>query len=199
MITTSDIWQNSSSNSNTTNQSFYCPSSFDFNNSSNLSHYHTMDNNNYDYQPLPDVSSSSYLIDPYSHMFTNNYSIDPYTTQTSYNSTSMDYSSSAYISTTDSYQHLHPMYANTNVTTPPVSSYLLSSSIDIQPDYQSTTSQGDSTMIKMRSHDGMYTNSWCSTSSRNGCQPVFFSFSFACTTKKRMRERRCPFSSHISI
>ncbi|CAF3909451.1 unnamed protein product [Rotaria sp. Silwood1] len=157
MITTSDIWQTSSSNSNTLNQSFYFPSSFDFNNSSNPSQYHTIDNNNYDYQSLPDVSSS-YLIDPYSHMFTNNYSIDPYTTQTTYNSTSMDYSSSSYISTTttttDSYQHLHPMYTNTNVTVPPVSSYMSSSpSIDIQPDYQSTTSQWDSTMIKIRSHD----------------------------------------------
>jgi hypothetical protein len=116
-----------------------------------------MDNNNYDYQSLPDVSSS-YLIDPYSHMFANNYSIDSYSTQTSYNSTSMDYSSSTYIPTTDSYQHLHPMYTNTNVVAPPVSSYL-SSSIDIQPDYQSTTTQWDSAMIKMRSHDSMYTNS----------------------------------------
>ncbi|CAF1132191.1 unnamed protein product [Rotaria sordida] len=155
MITTSDIWQTSSSNSNTLNQSFYFPSSFDFNNSSNPSQYHTIDNNNYDYQTLPDVSPS-YLIDPYSHMFTNNYSIDPYTNQTTYNSTSMDYSSSTYISTatttTDSYQHLHPMYTNTNITVPSVSSY-----IDIQPDYQSTTtttsSQWDSTMMKMHSHD----------------------------------------------
>jgi len=159
MITTSDIWQTSSSNSNTINQSFYFPSSFDFNNSSNPSQYHTIDSNNYDYQSLPDVSSS-YLIDPYSHMFANNYSIDPYSTQTAYNSTSMDYSSSTYISTTDSYQHLHPMYTNTNVVAPPVSSYLSSSSsIDIQPDYQSTTSQWDSAMIKMRCHDGTYTNS----------------------------------------
>ncbi|CAF3516579.1 unnamed protein product [Rotaria sordida] len=154
MITTSDIWQTSSSNSNTLNQSFYFPSSFDFNNSSNPSQYQTIDNNNYDYQTLPDVSPS-YLIDPYSHMFTNNYSIDPYTNQTTYNSTSMDYSSSTYISTattTDSYQHLHPMYTNTNITVPSVSSY-----IDIQPDYQSTTtttsSQWDSTMMKMHSHD----------------------------------------------
>jgi hypothetical protein len=155
MITTSDIWQTSSSNSNTINQSFYFPSSFDFNNASNPSQYHTMDTNNYDYQSLPDVSSS-YLIDPYSHMFTNNYSIDPYSIQTAYNTTSMDYSSSSYISTTDSYQHLHPMYANTNV---PVSSYLSSSSIDIQPDYQSTTTQWDSAMIKMRSHESMYSSS----------------------------------------
>ena len=171
MITTSDIWQSSSSNSNTINQSFYFPSSLDFNNSSNLSQYHTIDNDNYDYQSLPDVSSS-YLIDPYSHMFTNNYSIDPYSIQTAYNtSTSMDYSSSSYISTTDSYQHLHPMYTNTNIYAPPVSS-----SIDIQPDYQSTTTttQWDSAMIKIRSHDSMYTNSLYSTSSRNGCQPVFF-------------------------
>jgi len=188
MITTSDIWQTSSTNSNTINQSFYFPSSFDFNNSSNPNQYHTMDNNNYDYQSLPDVSSS-YLIDPYSHMFTNNYSIDPYSTSTSYNSTSMDYSSSGYISTTDSYQHAHPMYTNV----PPVSS-----SLDIQPDYQSTTSQWDSAMIKMRSHDGMYTNSLCSIASRNGCQPVSFFF-FFCLCKKKTRERRCPFSSHISI
>jgi hypothetical protein len=158
MITTSDIWQTSSSNSNTINQSFYFPSSFDFNNSSNPSQYHTIDNNNYDYQSLPDVSSS-YLIDPYSHMFTNNYSMDPYSTQTGYNPTSMDYSSSTYISSTDSYQHLHPMYTNTNVIAPPVSSYFSSSSMDIQPDYQSTTSQWDSPMIKMRSHESMYTNS----------------------------------------
>ncbi|CAF1171717.1 unnamed protein product [Adineta steineri] len=161
MITTSDIWQTSSSNSNTINQSFYFPSSFDFNNTSNPNQYHTMDNNNYDYNSLPDVSSSSastYLMDPYSHMFTNNYPIDPYSTQTSYNSTSMDYTSSTYLSTTtDSYQHLHPMYTNTNgMTIPPASSYLSSSSsscIDIQPDYQSTMSQWDSTMIKMRTHD----------------------------------------------
>jgi hypothetical protein len=161
MITTSDLWQTSSSNSNTINQSFYFPSSFDFNSSSsNPSQYHLMDNNNYDYQSLPDVSSS-YLIDPYAHMFTNNYSIDPYSTQTAYNPPSMDYSSSTYISTTDSYQHLHPMYTNTNVVAPPVSSYFSSSSssIDIQPEYQSTTSQWDSAMIKMRSHDSMYTNS----------------------------------------
>ncbi|CAF1560008.1 unnamed protein product, partial [Rotaria sordida] len=110
-----NIEQNSSSNSNTLNQSFYFPSSFDFNSSSNPSQYHTTDNNNYDYQLLPDVSSS-YLIDPYFHMFIDNYPIDPYTTQTTYNSTSMDYSSSTYISTTtpptttDSHQHLRPMY-----------------------------------------------------------------------------------------
>lgn len=165
MITTSDTWQTSSS----TNQSFYFPTSFDLNSSSNPSQYHTIDNNNYDYQSLPDISSS-YLIDPYSHMFANNYSIDPYSTQTAYNSTSMDYTSSTYISTTDSYQHLHPMYTNTNVIAPPVSS---SSSFDIHPDYQSTTSQWDSTMIKMRSHESMYTNS----QSRNGWQPVFFSSS----------------------
>ena len=152
MITTSDIWQTSSSNSNTINQSFYFPSSFDFNNSSNPNQYHTMDNNNYDYQSLPDVSSS-YLIDPYAHMFTNNYSVDPYSTQTSMDYTS---SSSAYISTTDTYQYGHPMYTNTNMNIPPVSS---ASAFDIQPDYQSTTLQWDSTMIKMRSHDGMYTNS----------------------------------------
>ncbi|CAF1001081.1 unnamed protein product [Adineta steineri] len=162
MITTSDIWQTSSSNSNTINQSFYFPSSFDFNNTSNPNQYHTMDNNNYDYNSLPDVSSSSasastYLMDPYSHMFTNNYPVDPYSTQTSYNSTSMDYTSSTYLSTTDSYQHLHPMYTNTNgMTIPPASSYISSPSsscIDIQPDYQSTMSQWDSTMIKMRTHD----------------------------------------------
>ena len=146
MITTSDLWQTStlSSNSNSINQSFYFPSTSDL----NPSQYHTIDNNNYDYQTLPDASSS-YLIDPYSHMFTNNYSIDPYTTQTIYNTTSMDYSSSTY---TDSYQHLHPMYTNSNVVLPPVSS---SSYMDIQPDYQSTSTQWDSSMIKMRSHDSM--------------------------------------------
>jgi hypothetical protein len=162
MITTSDLWQTSSSNSNPINQSFYFPSSFDFNpSSSNPSQYHPMDNSNYDYQSLPDVSSS-YLIDPYAHMFTNNYSIDSYTTQTAYNPPSMDYSSSTYISPTDSYQNLHPMYTNTNVVAAPVPSYFSSSlsSIDIQPEYQSTTtSQWDSAMIKMRSHDSMYTNS----------------------------------------
>ncbi|UJR13959.1 hypothetical protein I4U23_000962 [Adineta vaga] len=159
-ITTSDMWQTTSSlpttNSNTINQSFYFPTSFDFNHTSNSNQYQTTDNNNYDYQPLPDASSS-YLIDPYSNMFTNNYSIDPYSSQTpSYNSTSMDYSSSTYMSTTDSYQHFHPMYTNTNMTMPSVPSYLSStpsSSIDIQPDYQSTMSQWDSTMIKMRTHD----------------------------------------------
>jgi len=184
MITTSDIWQTSSTNSNTINQSFYFPSSFDFNNSSNPNQYHTMENNNYDYQSLPDVSSS-YLIDPYSHMFTNNYSIDPYSTSTAYNSTSMDYSSSGYISTTDSYQHAHPMYTNV----PPVSS-----SLDIQPDYQSTTSQWDSAMIKMRSHDGMYVfysiQKW---------MPTCLFFFLLLSVQKKTRERRCPFSSHISI
>ena len=199
MITTGDIWQTSSSNSNSINQSFYFPTSFDLNSSSNPSQYHPMDTNNYDYQSLPDVSSS-YLIDPYAHMFTNNYSIDPYATQTAYNPPAMDYSSSTYISTADSYQHLHPMYANSNVVaSPPVSSsYFSSSSIDIQAEYQSTTSQWDSAMIRMRSHDSMYTNSKCSTSSRNGCQPVFF-FPRLPVQKKERRERRCPFSSHISI
>ncbi|CAF2066253.1 unnamed protein product [Rotaria magnacalcarata] len=81
--------------SNTINQSFYFPSSFDINNSSNPSQYHTIDNMNYDYQLLPDISSS-YLIDPHSHTYTNNCSIDPYSTETTYNSTSMNYSSSTY-------------------------------------------------------------------------------------------------------
>lgn len=161
ITTTSDLWQSPSPNSNTINQSFYFQSSFDFNHSTNPSQYHTIENNSYDYQLLPDVSSS-YLIDPYSQLLTNSYSIDPYSSaQTTYNSTSMDYSSSTYASTTDSYQHVHPMYNNTNVTATPVSSYFPSSSspFDIQSNYQSTSSQWDSTGMKMYSHDGMYTNS----------------------------------------
>ena len=194
------MWQPTSSSSsvplvdnNANNQSFYFPSSFDFNHTPNAVQYQTTENN-YDYQALSDTSSS-YLIDPYSHMFTNNYSMNPYTSQTSsYNAPSMDYPSSTYMSTTDSYPNLHSMYTNTTMTAPPplIPSYLSStsssSSIDIQPDYQSTMSQWDSSMIKLPSHDGMY----YSTSSRNGCQPVpvfFFFFPFTCTLKKNIEEK----------
>lgn len=152
MFNTGDLWSNSSSNSNTTttNQSFYFPSSFDFNSNP----YHSFDNQTYDYQTLPDVSSS-YLIDPYSHMFTNNYSIDPtYSTSTGYNTSAMDYSSSTYIPTTDTYQAMPSMYPNVAVV-PPSSNYFASSSAT---EYPSSTSQWDSTMIKMRSDESTYTN-----------------------------------------
>jgi len=174
MLASSDLWQSTSTNSNSLNQSFYFPPSFDFNSSTTNPNqqYHTTDNTNYDYHTLPDTTTS-YLVDPYSHMFPTNYSFDPYTTttttttQTAYNSTPMDYSSSTYLSSTDTYSHLHPIYTNTNVLTPPVSSSSYfsssSSSLDIQPDYQSssstTTSQWDSTMIKMPSHESTYSNS----------------------------------------
>ncbi|CAF1445151.1 unnamed protein product [Adineta ricciae] len=163
IVTTSDVWQSTSSsssvavvNNNASNQSFYFPSSFDFNHTPHAVQYQTIENN-YDYQPLPDASSS-YLTDPYSHMFTNSYSMNPYTSQTSsYNAPSMDYPSSTYMSTTDPYPNLHSMYTNTTTTAPPVPSYLsstsLSSSIDIQPDYQSTMPQWDSAMMKLPSHD----------------------------------------------
>ena len=192
------MWQSTTSSSsvavvnhNTSNQSFYFPSSFDFNHTPNAVQYQTIENN-YDYQPLPDTSSS-YLIDPYSHMFTNNYSMNPYTSQTSsYNAPSMDYSSSTYMSTTEPYPNLHTMYTNTTAMAPPVSSYLsstsLSSSNDIQPDYQPPMSQWDSAMIKLPSHDGMY----YSTSSRNGCQSVpvfFFFFSFHLYIENKIEEK----------
>jgi len=132
MMTTSDIWQSSPSNSNTNYQSLYFPSSFDFNNSKQ---YHTTDNNHFDYQ------SSSYLIDPYSHTFPNNYSTNSYSTQTVYNSTSME--SSTYFTPIDSYQNFHSIYTDPNRTLPSSSS----------------SSQWDLGTIKMPNHDGMYINS----------------------------------------
>ena len=138
-MATNDLWQSSTSNYSP----LYLPISCDLtNSSSDLCQYHTMENN-FDYQPLPDISSS-YLIDPYSPMFTNNYSIDPYSM----------YSTSTYISPTDSHQHLDPMYTNANVTVPSASS-----STDIQPDYRSISSPWDSSTIKIDGHNGMYTNS----------------------------------------
>ncbi|CAF1010386.1 unnamed protein product [Rotaria sp. Silwood1] len=101
MITTNDIYQSSLSNSNTNYQSFYFPSSIDFNNSNQ---YH------FDYQ------SSTHHIDPYSNIFPNNSSIDPYSTQTIYNSTSIE--SSTYMPPTDSYQTLHSVYIHSNATIP---------------------------------------------------------------------------------
>lgn len=155
MFNTGDFWSYSSSNSTTTNQSFYFPSSFDL----NPNQYHSFENPNYDYSTLPDVSSSSsssYLIDPYSHMFTNNYSLDPsYSTSTGYNPSPMDYSSSTYMSTTDAYQPIPSMYSNSNVVIPSSTSYFSSSSTTSE--YPSTLSQWDSPMIKMRSDDSTYT------------------------------------------
>ena len=146
MMTTSDPWPSSTSNSNTNYQSFYFPSSLNFNNSNQ---YHTTDNNQFDYQTSSDISSS-YLIDPYSHIFPNNYSMDSYSTPAVvYNSTPME--SSPYISPTDSYQHLHSIYTDPNIAIPSASS-----SIDIQFDYPSTSSQWDLGTITMPSHDSMY-------------------------------------------
>jgi len=144
MMTTSDICQSSSSNSNTNYQSLYFPSSLDFNNSKQ---YHTTDNNYFDYQSSSDISST-YLIDPYSHIFPNNYSMDSYSTQTVYHSTSIE--SPTYLTSIDSYQNLHSIYTDPNIT-------LSSSPSSI--DYQSTFSQWDFGKNKMPSHDGMYMNS----------------------------------------
>jgi hypothetical protein len=171
MMTTSDIWSSSTSNSNTNYQSFY------FN---NFNQYNTIDNNHFDYQPLSD-NSSPYLIDPYTHLFPNNYPVDSYSTQTVYNSIPME--SSTYIPPTDSYQHLYSTHTDPNVAIPPASS----SSIH----YQSTSSQWDSGTIKMPSHDSMYKNSSCSTS-RNGCQAAFFLLLFD-LYKTKMRENMSDF------
>jgi hypothetical protein len=122
MITTSDIWQSSPSNSNTNYQSLYFPSSFDFN---NCKQYHTTDKNYFDYQSSSDISST--------------YLTDSYSTQTVYNSTSID-----------SYQNLHSIYTDTNITLP-----FSSPSINYQP----IPSQWDLDTIKMSSHNGMYINS----------------------------------------
>jgi len=142
MMTVNDIWQLSTTNSNTNYQSFYFPSSIDFNNSNQ--YHHTTDNNHFDYQPSIDIPST-YPIDPNSHRFPNNYSMDPYPVQPVYNSTPIE--PSTYITSTDSYPNLH----DSNVTLPSTSS-----SIDIQLDYQPTSSQWDSGTTKMPSDDGMY-------------------------------------------
>jgi hypothetical protein len=141
MITTNDLWQSSTSNNDPNDQSVYFPTSFDFNNLSSNPIEHLTMTNDFDYQPLPDVSSS-YLVDPY---FTH--------------STSTDYSSSAYISPTNSYQHFHSMYTNTNDAVPSESTF-----IDTQSDYQSISLSRDSSVIKMHGHNGMCINSQCSTS-----------------------------------
>ncbi|CAF3872819.1 unnamed protein product [Rotaria sp. Silwood2] len=112
IITTNDICQSSLSNSNTNYQSFYFPSSIDFNNSNQ---YHSTDNYHFDYQSSWDISSTQ-LIDPYSNIFPNSSSIDSYSNQTIYNSTSIE--SSTYMTPTDSYQTLHPIYTHSNVTVP---------------------------------------------------------------------------------
>ncbi len=125
MITTSDIWQSSPSNSNTNYQSLYFPSSFNFN---NCKQYHTTDNNYFDYQLSSDISST--------------YLNDSYSTQIVYNSTST--------TPIDSYQNLHSIYTDTNITLP-----FSSPSIDYQP----TPSQWDLGTIKMSSHNSMYMNS----------------------------------------
>ena len=177
-MTNGDIWSSNhnSTTPSTSSSSFYFPSSFDFNMSTTYSHpsqYSTLDNSNYDYQTIPDVSSS-YISDPYaSQMFNSNYPMDPYSNanSTGYSTNSIDYSSSNYLSHNDSYQHLYPMYStgtmstNTNVVVPNSSgvsgtstttnNYLSGTSIDIPTDYQSSISPWDSTMMKMRSHDGM--------------------------------------------
>ena len=170
-MTTSDIWQSSTLNSNKNYQSLSFPSSYNINNSNQ---FHTTDNNHFDYQPSP------YLIDPYSHVFPSNYSIDPYSNQAVYNPASME--SSTYIAPTDTYQHFRPIYDD---PTP------APSSIDTQLDYQSISSQWDLGTMKMPSHNGMYMNSKCSTS-RNRCQPVFFFFSLT-YTKQKMREKMSVF------
>ncbi len=146
MMTVNDIWQLSTTNSNTNYQSFYFPSSIDFNNANQ--YHHTTDNNHFDYQPSIDIPST-YLIDPNSHIFPNNYSMDPYPLQPVYNSTPIE--PSTYITSTDSYPNLHSICKDSNVTLPSTSS-----SIDIQLDYQPTSSQWDSGTTKMPSDDGMY-------------------------------------------
>lgn len=149
MFNTGDIWSHSSSNSTTTNQSFYFPSSLDL----NPNPYHSFDNPTYDYSALPDASS--YLIDPYSQMFTNNYSLDPsYSTSTGYNPSSMDYSSSTFMSTTDVYQPIPSMYSNSNVALPSNSNYFPSTTTSSE--YPPSLSQWDSPMIKMCSDESTY-------------------------------------------
>jgi hypothetical protein len=155
MITTSDIWQSSPSNSNTNDPSFYFPSSC------NSKQYHETDNHYFDYQISSDISAS-YLTDPYSHIFPNNYTTDLYSSQTVYNSISME--SSTYLTPTDSYQNLHPIYTDSTLNLPSSSSSM---------DYQSASSQWDARIIKMPNYEGMYMNLSCSTS-RNGYQPVSF-------------------------
>ncbi|CAF0750165.1 unnamed protein product [Rotaria sordida] len=140
MITTNDIYQSSLSNSNTNYQSFYFPSSIDFDNSNQ---YHSTDNYHFDYQSSSDISST-HLTDSYSNIFSNNSSIDPYSTQTVYNST--------YMTPTDSYETHHPIYTHSNTAVPSTSS------IGIQLNYQSTMSQWNLDRMKMSSHDVISTS-----------------------------------------
>lgn len=158
MIASSDIWSSNATNSNSSNSSFYFQTSFDLNMSTHPSQYSNLDNSNYDYQALPDISTN-YLTDPYSQMFNNNYSGDSYSTSTSYNTTSMDYGSSNYLTTTESYQQVQSMYSNGNSSLSTNSSYLPLSQVDTQTDYQSSLSQWDASVIKMHSHDSMYIQS----------------------------------------
>ncbi|CAF2146119.1 unnamed protein product [Rotaria magnacalcarata] len=148
MIPTSDLWQSSLSNSNASYQPVYFPSSVDFNNSNQ---YSSIDNYNFDYQSSSDISST-HLFDPYSNTLPDSYSIDPYSTQAAYNSTPIE--SSTYITPTESYQILHPMYTHSNATAPSSTSSS-SSSMDIQLDYQSTTATSSWHIgtMKMPSHD----------------------------------------------
>jgi hypothetical protein len=171
MMTVNDIWQLSTTNSNTNYQSFYFPSSIDFNNSNQ--YHHTTDNNHFDYQP-----SSTYLIDPNSHMFTNNYSMDPYPVQPVYNSTPIE--PSTYITSTDSYPNLHPICNDSNVTV----------------DYQPTSSEWDSGTTKMPSDDGMYNK--LTVFYIQKWMPICLFF-FSLTNTKQKSESQCPLFSHINI
>lgn len=78
MITTNDLCQSSLSNSNANYQSYYFPSSIDFNTSNQ---YDNADNYHFNYQSTMDMPSS-HLIDTYSNMLSTNYTLDPYLTQT---------------------------------------------------------------------------------------------------------------------
>jgi hypothetical protein len=144
MISSSDLWQSSPSNSNTNYQSFYFSSSFD------SKEYQTIENHHFNYQSSFDHSSTS-RIDPYSYVFSNNYPTESYSAPTGYNSPSIE--SSTYLTPTDSYHNIHSIYTDPNTILP-----------------SSTSSQWNFSPNKTPIYDGMYL---CFTS-RNRCQPVFF-------------------------
>ena len=159
--TASDLWQSSLSNNNTNYQPVYFPPSFDLQNSNP---YYSIDNHHFDYALSIDTSST-HLIEPFANLLPSNYSMNPYSAQTVYNTTSIE--PSTYITPTDSYQALQPIYTDSNVVLP---SALASN--NTQYDYQSTMPQWDLDTIKISNHDSsMYMNSLYSTS-RNGCQSV---------------------------
>ncbi len=136
MISSSDLWQSSPSNSNTNYQSFYVPSSFD------SKEYQTIENYHFNYQSTFDHSSTS-RINPYSYAFPNNCSVESYSTQTGYNSPSIE--SSTYFTPTDSYHNIHSIYTDPNAILP-----------------SSASPQWNFGLNKTPTNNGMYL---CSTSS----------------------------------